>query len=29
MDAADTAIELGALGWLWRVLRAVARVLTD
>lgn len=29
MDAADAAIELGALGGLWRVLRAVVRVLTN
>lgn len=29
MDAADTAIEVGALGGLWRAIRAVAKALPD
>ncbi|NJP76942.1 hypothetical protein HCK01_06315 [Streptomyces sp. AA8] len=29
VDAADTAIELGALGWVWRGVRIVVRALTN
>ncbi|MFF5127590.1 hypothetical protein ACFY41_11785 [Streptomyces syringium] len=28
-DAADAAVEFGAVSWIWRGLRGVVRALTD